>query len=338
MKIKSVEFTNYRRFKNIKIDLDPELTVITGKNNCGKTTVLDGIYSTLDDQRKFKESDVCFEINGDISSISTYSDFYENVYPTFCLCYIGDTPFKKYELNYFGRIELERLWFLCKEYKEHNYNVSPISHFDILLKPFLSKLKIDDSYKFIVEDNKGSQSDLRYIGDGMWRLIAIIGDIIDRVYVFNYFENVDDPSKTIHGTVLIDNIESHLYPEIQYSIINSLRTIFPKIQFIITTCSPFILSTIEKKHIRILPEDLDDCVRIPETEVIGCSVESSMLDILCIPATPETKYYDMINDYIAEIESENGLRLREQLVDFYGEFHQVILDADKLIRFMEFKN
>jgi predicted ATP-binding protein involved in virulence len=50
---------------------------------------------------------------------------------------------------------------------------------------------------------------------------------------------------SIYGIVLIDEIETHLHLELQKKIMNLLTTVFPNIQFIVSTHSPFILSSME---------------------------------------------------------------------------------------------
>ena len=37
MKIKQIEIKNYRLLKDFAIDLEDELSLVIGKNNCGKT-------------------------------------------------------------------------------------------------------------------------------------------------------------------------------------------------------------------------------------------------------------------------------------------------------------
>ena len=40
MKIKRIEVKNYRLLKNFSLDLEDELSLVIGKNNCGKTSLL----------------------------------------------------------------------------------------------------------------------------------------------------------------------------------------------------------------------------------------------------------------------------------------------------------
>ncbi|NEW61328.1 AAA family ATPase, partial [Sulfurovum sp. bin170] len=51
-------------------------------------------------------------------------------------------------------------------------------------------------------------------------------------------------SLDIEGIVLIDEIETHLHVELQKSILPLLTSFFPNIQFIVTTHSPFVLSSL----------------------------------------------------------------------------------------------
>jgi predicted ATP-binding protein involved in virulence len=46
------------------------------------------------------------------------------------------------------------------------------------------------------------------------------------------------------GIVLIDEIEAHLHIELQKRVLPFLMTMFPRIQFIVTTHSPFIITSV----------------------------------------------------------------------------------------------
>lgn len=47
------------------------------------------------------------------------------------------------------------------------------------------------------------------------------------------------------GIVLVDEIETHLHLELQKNIMPLLTAIFPNIQFIVTSHSPFILNSLK---------------------------------------------------------------------------------------------
>ena len=49
----------------------------------------------------------------------------------------------------------------------------------------------------------------------------------------------------IPGIVLIDEIETHLHLELQKNIMKLLTTVFPNIQFVVSSHSPFILNSLD---------------------------------------------------------------------------------------------
>jgi len=51
------------------------------------------------------------------------------------------------------------------------------------------------------------------------------------------------------GVVLIDELDVHLHPKWQRGIVESLRTVFPSIQFICTTHSPFIVQSLRTEEL-----------------------------------------------------------------------------------------
>ena len=64
------------------------------------------------------------------------------------------------------------------------------------------------------------------------------------------------------GVVLIDEIDLHLHPRWQRSIMADLRRVFPKIQFIATTHSPIIISA--AKDAKIIQLDADGSHEVPQ--------------------------------------------------------------------------
>ncbi|MCU0444483.1 MAG: AAA family ATPase [Microscillaceae bacterium] len=59
----------------------------------------------------------------------------------------------------------------------------------------------------------------------------------------------------IFGIVMIDEIDLHLHPTWQRTILPSLQKVFPNIQFIVTTHSPFVVQSIDMESVLILNQD-----------------------------------------------------------------------------------
>lgn len=58
-------------------------------------------------------------------------------------------------------------------------------------------------------------------------------------------------------TVIIDEPENHLHPELQRSIMPSLLKAFPNVQFIVATHNPFVISSAEKSKVYVLDYNRD---------------------------------------------------------------------------------
>lgn len=94
-------------------------------------------------------------------------------------------------------------------------------------------------YSFTIV-SKGKESPLSHLADGHAALLDIVADLILKM------QKKGSPTAVFDrpGIVFIDEIETHLHLELQRLVMPILTSIFPHIQFIITTHSPFVLSSI----------------------------------------------------------------------------------------------
>lgn len=138
---------------------------------------------------------------------------------------------------------------------------------------------------------------------------------------------------------LIDEIDLHLHPKWQQHILTDLMNVFKNTQFIVTTHSPQVLSAVKRENIRILD---DSGVQLPQREIKGVESAIALNEIMGVNPVPPVEEAEWQANYIAKIEDgthqdSQGLELRKKLIEFYGEQHPVVRDADRLIRFQEFK-
>ncbi|WP_250666481.1 AAA family ATPase, partial [Escherichia coli] len=82
----------------------------------------------------------------------------------------------------------------------------------------------------------------------------MIGDIAYRCIKLNPHLGGDAARQT-RGVVLIDEVDMHLHPRWQQIILTQLREVFPQIQFVITTHSPQVLTSVPSECIRILKDN-----------------------------------------------------------------------------------
>ncbi len=83
---------------------------------------------------------------------------------------------------------------------------------------------------------------------GFRNIIRIAADIAYRAIKLNPHLG-ESAIKETQGIVLIDEIDMHLHPKWQRHIINDFKRTFPKIQFIITTHSPFVVQSLQANEI-----------------------------------------------------------------------------------------
>ena len=91
------------------------------------------------------------------------------------------------------------------------------------------------------------------LSDGYHAFIALVADIARRAVMLNEFDGADAPAR-VEGVVLIDELDLHLHPRWQRVALPSLRKAFPRLQLIVTTHSPQVLSSAENRQVRRLVE------------------------------------------------------------------------------------
>ncbi len=106
------------------------------------------------------------------------------------------------------------------------------------------------NYNFNIIQKGRETYDFHTLSDGYAAILSIITELILRM------ENNKTKNYGLQGIVLIDEIEAHLHIELQKKVLPFLTKFFPKIQFIITTHSPFILNSIDDAVIYDLEKNL----------------------------------------------------------------------------------
>lgn len=110
-------------------------------------------------------------------------------------------------------------------------------------EPFMN---YHDTYReFAIEkqnpaDEEYEIMEFTQLSAGEKNTIAIVADLARRIILAN--PNSDNPLEG-NGIVLIDEIDQHLHPKWQQQILSKLREIFPNIHFMVTTHSPFVVSS-----------------------------------------------------------------------------------------------
>jgi predicted ATP-binding protein involved in virulence len=106
-----------------------------------------------------------------------------------------------------------------------------------------------EAKNFVTVVKKDKEVSMSQLSDGERNVISLVVEIARRLVIANN----TDPSKG-NGIVLIDEIELHLHPKWQNTIIKALEQTFPNLTFIVTTHSPLVLSSVRKSAIKVLQD------------------------------------------------------------------------------------
>ena len=109
-----------------------------------------------------------------------------------------------------------------------------------------------DTYQYSILIDGREPFDFNTMSMGYAAVFDIVADLMMRMESQRRYD--------LEGIVLIDEIETHLHVELQKQIVGILTDLFPNIQFIMTTHSPFILNSTPNAVIydlekRLLVED-----------------------------------------------------------------------------------
>ena len=95
-----------------------------------------------------------------------------------------------------------------------------------------------------------SEKSVYQLSDGYQALFCLIVELAYRTVVLNPSD--EDAAMNATGIVMIDEIEMHLHPAWQWTILKALKETFPHVQFFISTHSPVVLSSAEDATIYLM--------------------------------------------------------------------------------------
>lgn len=121
----------------------------------------------------------------------------------------------------------------------------------------------------------GQLTPLSSLSDGYKAFIGWVGDLIGHLSDVAENKNIDD----IPGLVLLDEIDLHLHPEWQRDVLPVLAKAFPRLQFVFTSHSPLVASTVHRENVFVsdMDENGEAAVKQLEERVFGRSVEELLL-------------------------------------------------------------
>jgi predicted ATP-binding protein involved in virulence len=176
------------------------------------------------------------------------------------------------------------------------------------------------------------------LSDGIRNMIGMVADIAFRATKLNGHLGTEAVLKT-NGIVLIDEIDMHLHPEWQQTVLQGFTKAFPLIQFIVTTHSPQVLSTVRKENIRVLLEDPENDgiyeVNEPEFSPLAHPSSDALALIMDVFPTPDLLEDDLqqYEQYVLNNQEDSLIaqEIRKRLDDVGYEFHESDLSKWRFI-------
>lgn len=120
------------------------------------------------------------------------------------------------------------------------------------------------------------------LSDGVRAAFGLVADIAFRCAILNPQYGAKAPART-HGIVLVDEVDLHLHPAWQQKILNTLQLAFPKLQFIVTTHSPQVVSSVPRECVRIIDPEQEQA-SIPAEQTEGATAQRMLNDVFDTPS------------------------------------------------------
>ena len=135
---------------------------------------------------------------------------------------------------------------------------------------------------FVSTDGSLQKFAMDEMSDGYKNTLSMIGDIAYRMAVLNPMLG-DKVLEETTGVVVIDEIDLHLHPQWQQTIISDLNTIFPKIQFIVSSHAPAVINSVAREQIRILDNGE---IYMPAAQTYGRDANSILREVMKVAERP----------------------------------------------------
>ena len=399
---KNIKLHGWRQFENIEIDFSSNITVLTGPNGCGKTTILNVLarhfgwninfisspyYEKKSGKKLWSDLKREFEYESDIPANQTEVGKIEYSNGNMCQLIVPLQSQAQYQLQYqnqmgitglnipshrpiMGYFQIQNIPTNPKSNQQHYdefkqlqfqaYGSDNVRNPGVVLKQSLISLalfgagnehvqpnveyralfdKFQDILRVVLPKSIGFKRleirspDIILITDtGDFPLDAMSGGV-SAIFGMAWQIHVYGADKS-GCTVIIDEPENHLHPSMQREFLALLRKAFPTYRFIVSTHSPFIVSSDPEASVYGLIYSDNKKIfsrKLTQADLTG-SPNKILREILDVPTTlpvwVEEKIRSVLEKYESDSDSEDKagkiikdlkeLGLDDSLTDFLG--------------------
>jgi predicted ATP-binding protein involved in virulence len=149
------------------------------------------------------------------------------------------------------------------------------------------------------------------LSSGNLYLIQRFVNLLSQVYSICVINNLPiSDYKTIKGLILIDEAENHLHPKWQKVFLGNIQKIFPKLQLIVSTHSPFIVSSVENCRVYVCKSKIDYSIVEEETDFYS---NKPIEEILLSPLFDTRNFNSEISDLLEQRKQAHKIKNQKEL-------------------------
>ena len=170
---------------------------------------------------------------------------------------------------------------------------------------------------------------IQQLSDGEQGVLTLVGDLARRAAILN--PHLPDPLLS-PGCVLVDEIDQHLHPQWQRRVVETMRRVFPNVQFVFTSHSPIVCGSVEPDSLLILKDG-----KVERGSVYGWSVAEILKTVFEVDERPAP-----IHDRLVELDRaldaddlEGAKRIVGSLREHLPETDPEIVRANVLIPMLQ---
>jgi predicted ATP-binding protein involved in virulence len=166
-----------------------------------------------------------------------------------------------------------------------------------------------------VRSSDGRLFAFRQLPAGYKRMFYILLDIAYRSYILN--QSVDAT-----GIVIIDEIDLHLHPGLEKVVLNRFQKVFPHLQFIISTHSPLVITSMKTDTVRNCIYRMTPDTTAPQIlgDVYGLDYNSGIEDVMQVASSDE-KLERLLSTYVYMFKNDlkqQAENLKSGILSEYG--------------------
>ena len=170
----------------------------------------------------------------------------------------------------------------------------------------------------VLEYENGTRIPFTELPTGYLRFFSMVLDIACRGYLLNKNCNPE-------GIVMVDELDLHLHPSVEQTILKRLRSTFTRVQWIVSTHSPLVLSAFEQKEgsniIYKISTEHDKTLLVPIANMQGVDASTGLKYTMDTPDDDSrlNDYKEAYDFWKSKGDSEKVENIKELIKNIVGE-------------------